>query len=390
MESRFSIDYDAPQAVRSVIEQIQRAEDVTFSPNNRRLAITDFDRDVIAIADLEITFVHEHGPRVAIADVAEFSSHVFHAPHGVDFIDDDTIIVVSREGDITVHGLPRSDAGAQRVELTPIDLAPGRGFGPVLGPNAVSVAVDESGDAEVLVCNFYGHTVTSHVFHRNGSARCEVTINEVLLCNHLSRPDGVAVSPDGAWIAVSILDPPRLLLYERLALCDKGSDPHAILRGVWHPHGLRFGADSRSLFVADASTPYVHVYARPGSTWRGVHLQPDESVRVIDEDLFQPGLGPGRCGTKGVDIDRSGRVLAVTCEQQPLAFFDVAAILDRSAGLPADHARQLSYELSEMEHERTVEARHQARIASIVGGRSYRLTKPLRSLSDFVKRHRFR
>ena len=262
------------------------------------------------------------------------------------------------------------------------------GFGPLFGPSAVSVAAGEAGDAEVLVCNFYGDTVTKHVLHRNGSASCEVTINDVLLCNHLGRPDGVAVSPDGAWIALSILDPPRMLLYERPALHDKGSDPHAILRGVWHPHGLRFSADSRSLFVADAATPYVHVYATSGATWHGVQLQPTDSVRVIDENLFESGLGPGRCGPKGVDIDRSGRVLAVTCEYQPLAFFDVSAILDRNVGRPADHARQLSYELSMMKHERAVEERHQARVASIVGGRSYRLTKPLRSLGDLVKRRR--
>ncbi len=165
---------------------------------------------------------------------------------------------------------------------------------------------------------------------------------------------------------------------------------HGSRSASWHPHGLRFSADSRSLFVADAATPYVHVYARSGATWRGVHLQPAHSVTVIDDDLFQSGLGPGRCGPKGVDIDRSGRVLAVTCEYQPLAFFDVSAILDHNAGLPADHTRQLRYELSMMEHERAVEARHQARVASIVGGRSYRLTKPLRSLGAIVPRRRGR
>ena len=107
MGSGFSIAYDAPPAVRAAVEQIQRVEDVTFSPSNRRLAIADFDRDVIVIADVEITFVHEHGPCVAVTNVAEFSSPRFRDPHGVDFVDDDTIIVASREGSVTIHRVPR-------------------------------------------------------------------------------------------------------------------------------------------------------------------------------------------------------------------------------------------------------------------------------------------
>ena len=389
MASRFAIPYDASPSVRAAIAQIERAEDVTFSPNNRRVTIPDFDRDLIVIAEVEITVADEHGPCVSITNVAECSSSRFHDPHGVDFIDDDTIIVASREGSITVHRVPR-DARDAPTACTSVDLTPTPGFVPVFGPSAISVTIDQAGDAEVLVCNFYGDTVTKHVVHRNGSARCDVMSNDVLLCNHLGRPDGVALSPDGAWIALSILDPPRLLLYERRALRDKDSSPQAILRGVWHPHGLRFSADSRSLFVADAATPCVHVYAREGDTWRGVQLQPVDSVPVIDDDLFERGRALGRRGPKGLDIDRSGRVLAVTCEYQPLAFFDVAAILDSCAGLIADDARLVRHELSMMEEERAIDARHQARLASIMGSRSYRLTKPLRSLNDAVKQRRSR
>ena len=390
MASRFAIAYDASPSVRAAIGQIERAEDVTFSPNNRRVAIPDFDRDVIVVADVEITVADGHGPCVSITNVAEFASSRLHDPHGVDFIDDDTIIVASREGSLTVHHAPRGDARDGPTESTSVDLTPTPGFGPVFGPSAISVTVDETGNAEVLVCNFYGDTVTKHVLHRNGSTRCDVVSNDVLLRNHLGRPDGVALSPDGAWIALSILDPPRLLLYERRELHDTGSDPHAILRGAWHPHGLRFSADSRSLFVADAATPCVHVYAMEGDTWRGVQLQPADSVPVIEDDLFERGRALGRRGPKGLDIDRSGRVLAVTCEYQPLAFFDVAAILDSCDEIVADDARLVRHELSMMEEERAIEARHQARLASIMGGRSYRLTKPLRSLNEAVKQRRSR
>jgi len=388
MGSPFAITYDASPGARAAIERIERAEDVRFSPNNRRLAIADFDRDLIAIADVEITFADGPGPLVVMTDVAECSSRHFHDPHGVAFLDDETIIVASREGTITVHDIPEIDAPHRPVDLSLVELTPVDGFGTLLGPSALFVARDDAGCAEVMVCNHYDDVVTRHVLRRNGSARDQVLSNDVLVRDHLGRPDGVTLSPDGAWIALSILDPPRVLMYERRALRNGSSDPQAILRGVWHPHGIRFSADGRSLVVADAATPSVHIYARNGATWHGVHHQPSDSVTVIDDDRFERGRSLGRRGPKGLDIDRSGHVLAVTCEYEPLAFFDLSAMLDRRAGIGADPARSMRYELSMMREERAIEARHHARLASFMGSRSYRLTKPLRSLNEAAKRRR--
>jgi hypothetical protein len=54
------------------------------------------------------------------------------------------------------------------------------------------------------------------------------------------------------------------------------------------------------------------------------------SLRVMDDRTFQLGRhNPQEGGPKGLDLDRSGRVVAVTSELQPLAFFDVAATLAR-------------------------------------------------------------
>jgi hypothetical protein len=388
MGSPFTIVVDASPAARAAIERLERAEDVRFSPNNRRLAIADFDRDLVAIADIEITVTDGQSPRVAMTAVTEFWSRHLHDPHGVAFLDDDTIVVASREGTMTVHDVPNIDAAPGPIELSLVELAPSEGFGRLQGPSALSVARDDAGHAEVMVCNFYGDVVTRHVLDRNGSERHEVLRNDVLVRDHLGRPDGVAISPDGAWIALSILDPPRVLMYEREALRNGESDPQAILLGLWHPHGLRFSADSRSLLVADAAMPSVHIFARNGATWHGLHHQPSDSVAVFDDEVFDCGLGFARCGPKGLDIDPSGRVLAVTGECQSITLFDLSAILDRSAGRGADHARSMRYELSRMREERAIEARHHARLASIMGSRSYRLTKPLRSLNEAAKRRR--
>jgi hypothetical protein len=67
----------------------------------------------------------------------------------------------------------------------------------------------------------------------------------------------------------------------------------------------------------------------------------------------------------------------VTSAYQPLAFFEVAAILDRSNG-QCDHARHVSYELDVVE-EQTRKVR--TRVEALRRSRSFRMTKPRRSLN---------
>ena len=53
------------------------------------------------------------------------------------------------------------------------------------------------------------------------------------------------------------------------------------------------------------------------------------TVRIMDEAVFQrENLEEG--GPKGLDIDASSKILAVTWACQPLAFFDVAVLLQQA------------------------------------------------------------
>jgi len=48
---------------------------------------------------------------------------------------------------------------------------------------------------------------------------------------------------------------------------------------------------------------------------------------VLDDDTFNRGrANPQEGGPKGLDLDRSGKVMAVTCEEQALAFFSLADV----------------------------------------------------------------
>jgi hypothetical protein len=151
----------------------------------------------------------------------------------------------------------------------------------------------------------------------------------------LDLPDGVSVS--GRWIAISNYKAHCVFLYENTGSLDEHSEPDGILRCAHHPHGLQFTSDGRFILVADAGTPYVHIYMQDGSGWRGVR-SPFKSLRVLnDADFIGAHFGP-----KGIDIDNSMNTFVATCEVQPLAFFDLAEILEWKSLMQRNGAHSLN------------------------------------------------
>jgi DNA-binding beta-propeller fold protein YncE len=251
-------------------------------------------------------------------------------------------------------------------------------------PGSVTVTRRDDGRCVVLVCNNAAHTVTRHlvVGHVLESSR-------LLLQRHLALPDGVCVSPDQRWIAVSNHTTHNVLLYENTPGLDARSEPDGILRRAYYPHGLRFSADGRHLFVADAGAPCLHVYASAGGEWRGVRL-PLATVRIMDDATFRKGqLDPQQGGPKGMDMDPHANVLVVTSECQPLAFFDVSTLLDhaRAAGDSSPETRRLdlSHELTGMQEIRDLTARAADALA-LQRSLSWRITAPLRRIRAALPR----
>src|SRR4029453_7902022 len=165
----------------------------------------------------------------------------------------------------------------------------------------------------------------------------------VLLQKWLGTPDGVSISSDQRWIPLSKHDAHGVLLSRNKPPLNESSDPDGILRSVTYPHGVRFTADGRHILVADAGAPYVHVYANTGDGWHGLR-NPVGSIRVMDQAVYESGhRNPKEGGPKGLDFDKSESVMVTTCEERPLAFFDLPAILDSVAGRP--RVGELRYEL---------------------------------------------
>ena len=314
------INCTATKHVRDVIAALGRTEDIKFSPNNRRLAVTSFLRNKIVVFDVCITRSLS-SKTISITDVSEFASDHLRQPHGVDFIDDETIIVANRAGDATIFELPAVGSGSNCVE--PLGII--RADHIVHSPGAVSISRKDKNLYETLICNNFTNKITKHLVEAGSDY--SVTSNEILLTKRLNLPDGVSVK--GEWIAISNHNAHTVFLYKNTELLHEFSDPDGILRGMYHPHGLRFSSDGRFILVADSAAPYVHIYGKDKSGWAGVR-NPLKSIRVLTDENFLRGQeSPHDGGPKGIDIDNSSSILVATCKVQPLAFFDVAGLLER-------------------------------------------------------------
>jgi hypothetical protein len=380
------VNYIADRCSVNVLADLGRTEDIKFSTSNHRLVIPSFLKNKIAVFEVDITAAPG---KIMISDAFEISSPYLKRPHGVDFIDDEQIIVANREGDVTIFELP-SGGGGRSYELMPLEVIPADDV--LKTPGSVSILKKDKGHYEALVCNNFSNHLTKHVINFNERYS---TNSEILLRKWISVPDGVAARQ--GWIAVSNHNCHNVLVYENNGSLAEFSGPDGVLRCVRYPHGLRFTSDGRFILVADAGAPYVHIYRRDALGWRGVR-NPVKSHRVLKEEDFLRGhttVYDG--GAKGIDIDNSMRIFATTCEVQPLAFFDLAKILEEVSlqGVPSlpgaagaldakQRAFEVNYELDSSPHVSEDDLKYQ--LARIKSSRSWRLTAPYRWLGSLVRK----
>lgn len=380
------IQYKAQQSVTDAVGSLGRTEDVRFSPSNRRLAVASFHRNRIVVFDIDIAS-SLGATQVALTGGVELSSPALQWPHGVDFIDENTLIVTSRKSDVALFKLPAGERIVRTHEVLPIARWPANGTTLLNAPGSVAVTHVEEDVCEVLICNNDGHTVTRHLLDCNAGRA--IRKSEILLHKYLNIPDGVTVSPDRRWLAVSNHTTHNVLLYENSPALNSDAEPDGILRCVYYPHGLRFSGDGRHLFVADAGAPYLHIYAQDPDQWRGVRL-PVATVRIMNDAVFERGrYNPEEGGPKGLDIDASSKILVVTSECQPLAFFDVPVLLQHAfAGGSAREQRILgiSHELSLMQEIRQMMAEKFMEANALRNSMSWRITAPLRRLKSIFRR----
>jgi hypothetical protein len=91
---------------------------------------------------------------------------------------------------------------------------------------------------------------------------------------------------------------------------------------------LRFVSNDCVLLAASAGSPFVNVYHAPDADWRGVR-SPVRTIRVLsNEDYLRCRITREDGGPKGIDVNNTMDVVVVTCENKPLVFYDLNAILN--------------------------------------------------------------
>ena len=194
------IDFAASEEVRGVLRDLGRTEDVKFSPDNRRLAVAGYKKNKLVVFDVAIE-VSAAGKRVSLQDFIEITSPSLHAPHGLCFIDDQTLVVANRWGDAPILKLPPGGAEEKSVESIPLQTICRDQVHLLDSPGSVTVSLLGENLYELLVCNNYANHVTRHILDIAG--HFELRSSEILLSKGLGIPDGVAVSGDRRWIAIS-------------------------------------------------------------------------------------------------------------------------------------------------------------------------------------------
>lgn len=323
------IDFKAGDAVRDVLSAIGRTEDLRFSPDNRLLAIAGYGRRRCLILRVDVE-PSPDGPRVAVHDFMELLSDDMGEVHGLDFIDDRTLAIANRDGLVAIFSLPSGEPAGRRCHIAALRRIKGGPFCKLKTPGSIAVKQESYGRVSLLVCNNYRHQVTRHVVSRRWGYRA--LWNQALLKRGLDIPDGIALSHDGQWVAVSSHGTRDVKIYNMPASLGPETEPAGVLENANYPHGLRFTPDDRQILVADAGSPMLHIYDR-GTSWNG-RRAPSRSIAVLDNETFRRGrANVEEGGPKGLDIDRAGSVVAVTCEEQPLAFYSLASIAGRVAVL---------------------------------------------------------
>ncbi len=318
------ISFKPSDGAKATLASLGRTEDVQFSPDDRRLAIVGFKQNKVLILDIKIKTA-KNKILVLCEDWLEITSPSFNYPHGLFWIDNSTLIVANRGAEAPILKIPLKKPDNKTVEILPVETIR-HDRDRLHSPGSVSVSKIGRDLYDVVICNNYAHNVSRHLlderdnFSAKGSCR--------LLAKGLDVPDGISHSHSGEWLAVSNHNRNAVFIFRNDSSLDEESDPVGKLRGLSYPHGLRFSRDDRYIFVADAGAPIVHVFKMDYRGWSGKHF-PVYELRVMDEETFKRGhINLKEGGPKGIDLTSDDRVLAVSCEEEPIVFFDMRKMID--------------------------------------------------------------
>jgi len=321
----FRLRPSGPDIVLEKVSQLARTEDIRFSPDGKRLAIAGYAKHSITIFDVGID-TRGAAPEITLSNYLELESEVFDYPHGLDFIDNETLAIANRKGLVTVCAVPPSSVENRLVPSAPLAmLKKADTWKKLHAPGSLAVSKVTPEGYELLVCNNFRNWVSRHQIL--GREAHKVTGNKIILERDLDVPDGVAMAASKQLFAVSNHFKHEVCIYRNDDKNHRRTLPMGTLKGLDFPHGLRFFGEDHYMMVADAGLPYLWLFQSADGGWQGEH-RPVCAIRVMSEAVYLKGhYYHQEGGPKGLDFSPDGQILATTCEMQPLEFYHLPPLL---------------------------------------------------------------
>ena len=261
------LEYNTTDQIRHIIRRIGRTEDVKFSPDNSRFIIAEFITNKLHFFSVE--FDQTVSPAdITLTNYCLVTSPDIKNPHGVCFLDNERIVVCSRYGDVSIFTIPEYQNELNEFEIRAEASIAGQGLltSKVMTPGSVDCCQLSGNRYRIFVCNNYSHLVTSHIVDLTHGVKIEH--EGVRMKKSLRIPDGISISPDQKWIAVSNHVHGQAVIFENKPNLNKSTPSANVLEGPICPHGLRFSPDGKKLYVADAATQYLFIYETEDGDWR--------------------------------------------------------------------------------------------------------------------------
>ncbi len=279
---------------------------------------------------------------IQIGRYTQLRSPSLEFPHGIEFLSEDLLVVANREAAITFYRLPSVEDWQDVTQIEAIAEFTSPWFGPKgasrlsdgrgvrCGPGSIRRHRDH-----LYICANYTNTVSKHPFAVRGGG-IEIGSGELVVETGLELIDGISISRDGQWIAVSDSAHGRVAIFRG----DNHSEACELRdKDLGYPHGLCFDPTHKRLYVSDAGERLLHVFESVDGTWERSMDRSAFSLPSIGDEAFyktkhsvpeefRPLVG----GIKGLDLDPSGRFLIGTCLNQIMAVFETVPAAQATHG----------------------------------------------------------